>query len=177
MPSDTRAVPSATTTPQPQPATRQNLPPSSLPLHPWVPYEGNEYGSPAEPGCDDHQLPIARPPVIKSARPAAVRVGQYGLDAWPPEHALWALLTVHLSQVTLADDHVAFGHAVHCPPFMRQQTSLIGQRLAEGSRLAVHKAGGCGVAAPWRMVSLTVSAHGARPVPRSFLRDVRGGRR
>ena len=35
-----------------------------------VPDEGNEYRSPPEPGCDDHELPIARPPA-KARRTAA----------------------------------------------------------------------------------------------------------
>ena len=35
-----------------------------------VPCEGNEHRRPARPGCDDHDLPIARPPG-KSARAGA----------------------------------------------------------------------------------------------------------
>src|SRR5258708_12424836 len=58
-----------------------------------VPDEGNEYRSPAEPGCDDHELPKARPPA-KARRTGAYRAATTTPPACLPRTASILSLTV-----------------------------------------------------------------------------------
>src|SRR5260370_2057775 len=58
-----------------------------------VPDEGNEYRSPAEPGCDDHELPKARPPA-KARRTGAYRAASTTPPACLPRTASILSLTV-----------------------------------------------------------------------------------